>query len=144
MRRAGIAQITQFVWDRGQVGLRENPQGMRAVVVAGFGLTASAWLLDFTLFYLLDWGSITSLLLFEGLWISGITGAILLCISFLTTLDGTPCRRLGMANFVTLARVGLLPTLSSAILRERWQVAVVLYIVLLGEDFGEEFLYFQF
>jgi len=137
LRRAGIAQITQFVWDRGQVGYHQNPDGMRAVVRAGFALTAFTWGVDLLLAFGFEWVSIFSLLLFQGLWISAITGAVLLNISFLTTLDGRPAPRVGAANLVSLGRVGLLPTLSSAILRENWPVAVALYLALALSDVAD-------
>lgn len=137
MRRAGVAQITQFVWDRGQVGYRQNPDGMRAVVRAGFALTAFAWLVDLVLWYVFGWVNIYSLIVFQGLWISTIVGAILLNISFLTTLDGKPSPKIGAANVVSLGRVGLLPTLSSAILREQWWMALVLYLVLALSDVAD-------
>jgi cardiolipin synthase len=140
LRRAGIAQITQFVWDRGQVGLRENPRGMLAVVRAGFAMTALAWGVDFLLSLWFGWEPISSLLLFQGLWISGIFGMLLLNISFLTTLEGKPCERLGVANAVSLIRVGLLPTLSSAILRSDWTIALVLYLVLALSDVADGIL----
>jgi phosphatidylglycerophosphate synthase len=137
MRRAGIAQITQFVWDRGQVGYRQNPDGMRAVVRAGFVMTALAWAIDLLLAFGFGWVSIFSLLLFQGLWISAITGALLLNISFLTTLDGRPSSRVGAANLVSLGRVGFLPTLSSAILREDWPIAIILYLILALSDVAD-------
>lgn len=124
----GISQLTHFVWDRGQVGFRQNPDGMRSVVRAGFTLTAFAWALDLALQQLLGWKSIVSLLLIEGLWISGLTGAVLLNIGFLSTLSGEACPRLGAANVISLGRVALLPTLSSAILREQWGLSLILYL----------------
>jgi cardiolipin synthase len=127
--RWGIAQLTHFVWDRGQVGFRQNPDGMHSVVRAGFGLTAFAWALDLALQQLFGWKSVVALLLIEGLWISMITGTVLLNIGFLSTLAGEASPRLGAANVISLGRVALLPTLSSAILREQWGLAVVLYLV---------------
>ncbi|MBD3162568.1 MAG: hypothetical protein GF346_09410, partial [Candidatus Eisenbacteria bacterium] len=137
LRRAGIAQITQFVWDRGAVGMRENPAGMRAVVYGGLGLTALAWGIDLLLGYGIGWVDISSLILFQGLWISGITAALLLNVSFLATLDGEMKGSLGAANLISLARVGLLPTLSSAILRERWTEAILFYVVLALSDVAD-------
>jgi len=105
-----------------------------AVVRAGFALTAFAWIVDLLLAYGFGWVSISSLLLFQGLWISAITGSVLLNIGFLTTLDGIPLSRVGAANLISLGRVGLLPTLSSSILREDWSMATALYLILALSD----------
>jgi hypothetical protein len=63
----GIAQLTDFVWERGLVQLHHNPEGMRAVVTAGFLLTGVAWIADLCLAALLDLHGSFRIMLAQGL-----------------------------------------------------------------------------
>lgn len=134
LRRLGIAQLTDFVWERSSVGLRHNHEGMRAVVRAGFLLTGAAWILDASIAALLNLHGIALLFLVQGLWIAAVSGVILLNIGFLTRLDGTMVTRMGLANQLTLARVALLPLLAALILQERWAAALAGYLLIASTD----------
>jgi len=135
--RWGIAQITHFVWDRGQIGFRENPGGMRAVVRAGFSLTGLAWAIDLSLILGLSLAHGGTLLLVQGIWISGITGLILLNIGFLSTLDDRTAQRLGAANVISLGRFSLLPSLGYLILQRCWTAALIGYLLLALSDVAD-------
>jgi phosphatidylglycerophosphate synthase len=134
LRRLGIAQLTDFVWERGLVGFHHNPEGMRDVVRTGFLLTGAAWALDLVLITLLHLHGTFLILLAQGFWIAAVTGVLLLNIGFLATLDGNPVTRFGAANRITLARVATLPMLAVLILERAWLPALVAYLVIALSD----------
>ncbi len=134
LKRLGIAQLTDFVWERSSVSLHHNHEGMRAVVRTGFFLTGAAWILDFSIAALLGLRGTALIFLAQGLWIAAVTGVILLNIGFLTRLDGTVVTRMGLANQLTLARVALLPLLAVLILQERWAAALAGYLLIASTD----------
>lgn len=134
LKRLGIAQLTDFVWERSSVSFHQNHEGMRAVVRTGFFLTGVAWILDLAIATLLGLRGTALILLVQGLWIAAVVGVILLNIGFLTKLDGTVVPRFGLANQLTLARVALLPLLAVLILQERWVAALAGYILIALTD----------
>jgi phosphatidylglycerophosphate synthase len=134
LRRLGIAQLTDFVWERGLTGLHHNPEGMRAVVRAGFLLTGAAWIVDLSIAAALGMNGFSLILLAQGLWIAAVIGVILLNIGFLAKLDGTVVTRLGLANQLTLARVALLPMMAALILQCRWVAALIGYLAIALSD----------
>ena len=134
LKRLGIAQLTDFVWERSSVSFHQNHEGMRAVVRTGFFLTGAAWILDLAIATLLGLRGTALILLVQGLWIATVVGVIVLNIGFLTKLDGTVVTRFGLANQLTLARVALLPLLAVLILQERWAAALAGYILIALTD----------
>lgn len=137
LRRLGIAQISQFVWDRGRVGFHQNPEGMRAVVRGGFHLTIAVWGLSAVVAAVLDLRQPVFLLLFEAVWIAAITGVLLLNIGFLSNLNGEPVPRLGAANYISLFRLTLLPLLAALLVQERWGAALAGYILVSLSDVAD-------
>lgn len=134
LRRLGIAQLTDFVWERSLDRFHHNPEGMRTVVRTGFVLTAAAWAVDLCLISIFHLDGAFLILLAQGFWIAVVIGVILLNIGFLTNLQGTASARLGAANQITLARVATLPMLAALILGGRWLPALVAYLVIALSD----------
>ncbi|MDM7917118.1 MAG: CDP-alcohol phosphatidyltransferase family protein, partial [Candidatus Eisenbacteria bacterium] len=135
--RWGISQATQFVWDRGKVGFRQNPEGMRAVIQTGLWLSLAALAVDIPLAALLSAGGVLALVLAHLFWISIVCWVVLLNIGFLTDLAGNPVARVGPANVLSFLRIGFLPTLAWLILERQWVAATAAYLLIALTDVAD-------
>jgi cardiolipin synthase len=126
--------VPAFDWISGRVGSRQNPDGMRSVILASVALAAAIALLDLLCLARHDWAQWQLLCFLHLAWVSGFMVATALNVGFLETPEGVVQRRLGGPNVLTLARAVSVPLLVYLIARRDPALAFAGYAVATATD----------
>lgn len=126
----GWAAWPFYVWRRSTDIWPADPGVIRSILHTGYTFTALSAGIDGFLWAHPGVPGGALFLLLHMVWVSGITSLLLLNPRFLERLDGRPLERLGWANWLTAARVFLLPVLVHLLLNQLWTPALIGYVIL--------------
>jgi cardiolipin synthase len=128
-RPDAVYRYVSRCWQRARGEAAGNPDAVRSAVFLGIVLFGITFLASVGMALTTDLTVARKILVWTGLWLIPITGALLLHIGLLRDREGYPLAAINLANAVTLFRLVLVPALVITLLDGYWRTAFWLFII---------------
>jgi cardiolipin synthase len=116
-------------WQLARGEAAANPDAVRSVVFLGIVLFGITFLASVVMALTTDLTVARRILVWTGLWLIPICGALLLHIGLLRDREGYPLPAVNLATAVTIFRLAIVPALAITLLDGYWKTAFWLFII---------------
>jgi cardiolipin synthase (CMP-forming) len=133
-RPGAVGRYVARAWQRGREDVARNPEAARSIVVLGLTLFALAFVGSVGVALGIGLVEARRVLLWTGLWLIPLTGALLLHVGLLRDRQGFPLSAVNLPTAVTAARLAVVPATALLLVHHRWQAAFWVVLAAMFSD----------